>query len=131
MNAEKQVFAAVVILHRMTTAVELDTDFTDPKAHDMNLPVEPVTRTDLTTRDEINSLKEGDRVEIDHEIKVGLKIWHKTTIGTVERFERRRHGLHFKRNLDDKSFSDLIVLRLPDGSLTTVTIDEFTRLKKL
>jgi hypothetical protein len=89
------------------------------------------TRTDVTTRAEINSLKEGDRIEIDHEIKVGLKVWHKTTTGTVERFERRRHGLHFKRNLDDKAFSDLIVLRTPDGSLTTVAIDEFTKLRKL
>lgn len=92
----------------------------------------PVTsRSDLTTREEINSLKVGDRVEIDHEIKVGLKVWHKTTVGTVERCERRRHGLHFKRNLDDKAFSDLIVLRLPDASLTTVTIDEFTKLRKV
>jgi hypothetical protein len=88
-------------------------------------------RTDLTTREEINRLQPGDRLEIDHEIKVGLKVWHKTTVGTVERFERRRHGLHFKRNVDDKSFSDLIVLKLADGSLTTVTIDEFTKLRKL
>ena len=92
----------------------------------------PVTdRSALTTRDEINAVRPGDRVEIDHEIKVGLKIWHQTTVGTVERFERRRQGLHFKRNVDDKAFCDLIVLRLPDGSLTTVTIDEFTRLRKL
>jgi hypothetical protein len=95
-------------------------------------PAPPVSdRNDVTTRPEINSLRPGDRVEVDHEIKVGLKIWHKTTVGTVERFERRRHGLHFKRNLDDKSFSDLIVLKLADGSLTTVTIDEFTRLRKV
>jgi len=91
----------------------------------------PTARNDVTTRDEINRLGPGDRVEVDHEIKVGLKVWHKTTTGTVERIERRRQGLHFKRNLDDKAFCDLIVLRLPDGSLTTVTIDEFTRLRKL
>jgi hypothetical protein len=92
----------------------------------------PVTdHRDITTREEINRLQPGDRVEVDHEIKVGLKVWHKTTVGLVERFERRRHGLHFKRNLDDKSFSDLIVLRLADNSLTTVTIDEFTKLRKV
>lgn len=92
----------------------------------------PVTATNnLTTRDEINALKVGDRIEVDHEIKVGLKVWHRTTVGTVERFERRRQGLHFKRNLDDKAFCDLIVLKTADGSLTTVTIDEFTRLRKL
>jgi hypothetical protein len=88
-------------------------------------------RSDLTTREEINRLQPGDRLEVDHEVKVGLKVWHKTTVGTVERIERRRHGLHFKRNIDDKSFSDLIVLKLADGSLTTVTIDEFTRIRKV
>lgn len=98
-----------------------------------NLPTAPAAgeRNELTTRDEVNSLREGDRVEITHEVKVGLKIWSTTTIGTVERIERRRQGLHFRRNMDDKAFCDLIVLRLPDSSLTTVTMDEFSRLRKL
>lgn len=92
----------------------------------------PVTSgNDITTREEINRLQPGDRVEVDHEIKVGLKVWHKTTVGTVERVERRRQGLHFKRNVDDKAFCDLIVLKLADESLTTVTIDEFTKLRKI
>jgi hypothetical protein len=64
-------------------------------------------------------------------VKVGLKVWSTTTTGTVERIERRRHGLHYKRNADDKVFSDLIVLKLDDGSLTTITVDEFTDLKVL
>ena len=88
-------------------------------------------RGDVTTRPEVNSLKPGDRVEIQHDVKVGLKVWGTTTVGTVERIERRRQGLHFRRNMDDKAFSDLIVLRLPDNSLTTVTMDEFSRLRRL
>ena len=98
-----------------------------------NLPTAPgvTERSELTTRDEVNSLREGDRVEITHEVKVGLKVWSTTTIGTVERVERRRQGLHFRRNMDDKAFCDLVVLRLPDGSLPTVTMDEFSRLRKL
>ncbi len=98
-----------------------------------NLPTAPAAgeHNELTTRDEVNSLREGDRVEITHEVKVGLKVWSTTTIGTVERIERRRQGLHFRRNMDDKAFCDLIVLRLPDSSLTTVTMDEFSRLRKL
>src|SRR5436190_1253856 len=98
-----------------------------------NLPTEAtiIDRTDLTTRPEVNALKAGDRVEVVHEVKVGLKVWSTTTVGTVERIERRRQGLHFRRNLDDKAFCDLIVLRLPDNSLTTVTLDEFSQLRKL
>jgi putative ribosome biogenesis GTPase RsgA len=87
--------------------------------------------TDLTSRPAVNQLVAGDRIEVDHEVKVGLKRWRSVTTGTVVRIERRRHGLHFKRHSDDKVFSDLIIMQLADGSLSTVTIDEFTQLKRL
>ncbi len=45
------------------------------------------------------------------------------------RTERRRHGLHFRRNRDDKVFSDVIVLDR-NGELMTITMDEFTVLRK-
>jgi hypothetical protein len=77
------------------------------------------------------TLEPGDRVELRHQVKVGFRIWETTTVGTVVRTERRRHGLHFRRNADDKVFSDVIVLRRDDGELTTVTLDEFSALRKL
>lgn len=76
-------------------------------------------------------LKPGDRVELTHEVKVGFRQWNTVTQGTVVRTERRRHGLHYDRNRDDKVFSDVIVLSDEEGALTTVTLDEFTDLKKL
>jgi hypothetical protein len=88
-------------------------------------------RLDVTTRDALNHLERGQRIEITHQVKVGQKVWTTTTTGTVEGVERRRHGLHFRRNPDDKVFSDLIILRLPDGSLSTITVDEFTDLKRV
>ena len=90
-----------------------------------------MSTTSLTTRDAVNRLVPGDRIEVVHEVKVGMKTWTTTTVGTVERIDRRRQGLHFRRNPDDKVFADLIVLKLADGSLTTVALDEFTELKKL
>ena len=87
--------------------------------------------TEAATRQLYSELKPGDRIELVHEVKVGLKRWSTRTTGTVIRTERRRHGLHFRRNLDDKVFSDLILLKLADGSLTTVTIDEYTELRRL
>lgn len=83
------------------------------------------------TRDLFDQLKPGDRIELDHEVKIGLQRWHTKTVGTVVSTERRRHGLHFKRNPDDKVYSDLILLRKDDNELTTLTIDEFSVLKKL
>ena len=77
------------------------------------------------------SLAPGDRIELQHEVKVGFRGWTTTTVGTVVACERRRHGLHHQRQKDDRVFSDVIVLRSDDGSLTTVTLDEFSELRKL
>lgn len=88
-------------------------------------------RSDLTSRDFVNALAPGDRVEVRHEVKVGLQRWATTTVGTVVRVERRRHGLHVRRGADDKVFSDIVILRRDDGELTTITVDEFTEIRKL
>ena len=89
------------------------------------------TMTNSETLAVFAELRTGDRVEVKHEVKVGFRDWQTTTVGTVVRKDRRRHSLHFQRNFDDKVFSDLIVLQKDDGELTTVTLDEFSELRKL
>jgi hypothetical protein len=83
------------------------------------------------TKEIFDQLKPGDSVEIEHLVTVGPKQWTTVTTGEVVRTERRRHGLHYRRNVDDKVFSDLIVLRLADGEVTTATLDEFTVLRRI
>jgi hypothetical protein len=91
-----------------------------------------MTPEERASRTLYNELVPGDRVEVIHGVTVGSSAaWTTTTTGRVLRRERRRHGLHFRRNNDDKVFSDVLILARDDGELTTVTIDEFTRLKKL
>jgi hypothetical protein len=90
-----------------------------------------MTTAELQSRQLFNELKPGDRVEVEHEVKVGLTRWPAVTRGTVVRTERRRQGLHYRRNFDDKVFADSLVLRLEDGSLTTATMDEFTILRRV
>jgi ribosomal protein L34 len=79
----------------------------------------------------VQRLRPGDKIEVKHEVKVGFRKWMTTTTGEVVRMERRRHGLHFMRNHDDKVFSDSIVLRKDDGELTTVTVDDFSEIRVL
>ena len=76
-------------------------------------------------------LQPGDRVEVRHEVKVGFRTWETATTGTVVRKERRRHSLHHRRNADDKVYSDVLVLQLADGELTTITLDDFSDLRRL
>ena len=77
------------------------------------------------------SLQSGDRVQVNHEVKVGFRTWHTTTVGTVVRKDRVRLGLAYQRNFDDKAFSDMLVLRREDGELTTLTLDEFSEVRRL
>ena len=83
------------------------------------------------TLDVFAKLEPGDQIELKHEVKVGMRRWSTPTAGKVVRTERRRHSLHHRRNHDDKVFSDIIVLTRDDGELTTVTLDEFSELRKL
>jgi len=88
--------------------------------------------TNVSSRRLFEELQEGDRIEVVHEVKVGSsKTWNTKTVGTVVNTERRRQGLHFRRNPDDKVFADSIVLVRDDGELTTVTMDEFTELRRV
>ncbi len=89
------------------------------------------TPTEVETRRLFAELQSGDRIEVEHEVKVGLSRWQTKTSGTVVKKERRRHGLHRRRAVDDKVFSDLIVLRLDSGELTTLSVDEYTVIKRL
>lgn len=83
-----------------------------------------------TSQTRFEELAPGDRIEVEHLVTVGQKSWTTKTSGKVVRTERRRRGLHFRRNVDDDVFSNVILLEMPDGELTTVTLDEFTVLRR-
>ena len=86
--------------------------------------------TDSQIHAQFDELKVGDRVEIEHVVTVGQKSWTTKSCGRVVRTERRRHGMHWQRNGDDKVYSDVVLLELPDGELTSVTLDEFTTIRR-
>ena len=91
-----------------------------------------MTPDEHASRTLYNELVPGDQVEVVHGVTVGSSAaWTTTTTGRVLRREQRRHGLHFRRSGDDKVFSDVLILARDDGELTTITMDEYTRLKKL
>ena len=85
----------------------------------------------LRTLRVFEQLRPGDTIRLRHQVKVGFRSWETTIEGKVVQTQRRRHGLHYQRNFDDKAFSDVLVVQRPDGELTTLTLDEFTMLEKL
>ena|ERR1700733_3078780 len=95
------------------------------------VPSYPMSQAEAKSRHLFTQLQLGDRIEATHLVMVGLKRWTAKTVGTVVRCERRRHGLHFRRQIDDKVYSDLIILKRDSGELTTVTMDEYTVLRRI
>jgi hypothetical protein len=93
----------------------------------MSTTVDPAA----VTRPLLAGIGPGDRIEVEHEVRVGFRAWRTKTQGVVVSIDRRRHGLHTDRNFDDKVYSDVIVLRREDGELTTITLDEFSSVRKL
>jgi hypothetical protein len=90
-----------------------------------------MTPEEFEARSLYDQLQPGDRVEVIHGVQVGSSAtWTTKTVGQVLRRERRRHGLHFRRSGDDKVYSDVLILARDDGELTTVTMDEYTRLRR-
>ncbi|MCS7238652.1 MAG: hypothetical protein NZ899_10345 [Thermoguttaceae bacterium] len=86
--------------------------------------------SNASTLTRFEELKPGDRIEVEQVVTVGLQRRTVKTVGTVVRTERTRHGLHFRRAPDDKVFSDVILLELPDGELTSICMDEFTVIRR-
>jgi hypothetical protein len=86
--------------------------------------------SEAATAFRFEELKPGDRIEVEQVVTVGTQRRTIKTMGTVVRTERSRHGLHFRRADDDKVFSDIILLELPDGELTSICVDEFTVIRR-
>jgi len=97
----------------------------------MSNAVAVTPQANAASRKLVPDLKSGDKLEVVHQVKVGQRSWTTTTRGTVVSTERRRHGLHMARSTDDKVYSDIIMLRRDDGELTTVTMDEYTVLRRV
>lgn len=89
---------------------------------------------DTATRQLYLELQPGDKVEVVHQVKIGSSAnFAARTVGTVVDKYRREAGLDsgFRRAADDKYWFDHLLLRDEDGQLTSVTMDEFTQLRRL
>jgi hypothetical protein len=85
---------------------------------------------DSGIRELFDELKPGDRIEVRRTVGVGQQRQTTTTTGCVVRTERGAQTLHLQGNRQEAAPADVILLELPDGELTTVTMDEFTVLRR-
>ena len=76
-----------------------------------------------------HKLVPGARVKITQQIPARHYAWSADVRGTVVEFEQRQTGSWFAHSKNDKLWLDRLVLRKDDGEMTTLNLDDYTRIE--
>jgi hypothetical protein len=71
----------------------------------------------------------GARVKITQQIAARHYAWSSDVRGTVVGFEQKQTGSWFAHSKNDKLWLDRLVLRKADGEMTTLILDDYTRIE--
>jgi hypothetical protein len=80
---------------------------------------------DETTR---KQLVPGAKVKVIQQIAARDYSWSSETAGSVVSFEQKQTGSWYAHSKNDKLWLDRLTIRKPDGELTTLSLDDFTRI---
>jgi hypothetical protein len=75
-----------------------------------------------------NRLKAGTRVRVQQQIAARDYSWTADIRGTIVQYEQKPTGSWFAHSKNDKLWLDRLVLKKDDGEITTLNLDEFTRI---
>ena len=76
-----------------------------------------------------NRLQPGARVKVTQQIAARHWSWSDVAVGTVVRFIQQQTGSWYAHSKDDRLWLDRLTLRLDDGEITTLNLDEFSRVE--
>jgi len=71
----------------------------------------------------------GARVKITQQIPARHYAWSADVRGTVVEFEQRQTGSWYAHSKNDKLWLDRLVLRKDDGEMTTLILDDYSRIE--
>lgn len=74
----------------------------------------------------IDQFAVGQRVKVTQQIPQVTETWTNTIIGTVQKYERQKTGSWFAHAKDDKLWLDRLILKLDDGEIVTINVDQYT-----
>jgi len=75
-----------------------------------------------------NRLKAGTRVRVQQQIAARDYSWTADIRGTIVQYEQKPTGSWFAHSKNDKLWLDRLVLKKDDGEITTLNLDEFSRI---
>lgn len=91
----------------------------------------PTRRLDPALVDLLRSLKPGDKVRIEQTVRVGSRTWPATAEGEFRGVAYLATGVTTERVKDDDLVVPVVRFTKPNGELTSVSIDEKTKVTKL
>jgi hypothetical protein len=68
----------------------------------------------------------GTRVRVIQQMPQRDSTWSNTTVGTVCRFRQSKTGSWFAHAKDDQLWLDRLELRLDDGEIVVLNLDQYT-----
>ncbi len=76
-------------------------------------------------------LQPGARIKVTQQIAGRNYTWTSDVRGTVVEYSQKQTGSWFAHSKDDKLWLDRLLLRKDDGELTTLNLDDYTRIEVL
>ena len=71
----------------------------------------------------------GTRVSVIQQIPARNRAWSSKIDGTILDYEQKKTGSWYAHSRDDKLWLDRLTLRKDDGEITTLNLDEYTRIE--
>jgi hypothetical protein len=78
----------------------------------------------------LTTLKSGDRIKVTQRVRVGARVWPATTGGTFRHVDYLATGLSTERVPEDDIVVPIVHFTKDNGELSSVAIDEHTKVEK-
>lgn len=91
----------------------------------------PTRRLDPALVDLLRSLKPGDTIRLVQTVRVGGRTWEAATDGVFRGLAYLETGVTTERVKEDDLVVPVVRFTKPNGELSSITVDENTRVSKL
>lgn len=91
----------------------------------------PTRRLDPALVDLLRSLKPGDKIRLVQTVRVGSRKWEAATDGVFRGIAYLETGITTERVRDDDVVVPVVRFTKPNGELSSISIDENTRVTRI
>ena len=98
----------------------------------MNRPVQlPARRLDPAVVETLRTLAVGDQIRLTQRVRVGAKVWHAVASGAFRGVNYLSTGTTTEREKEDAVVVPTVHFTKDSGELSSVTLDEYSKIEKL